>query len=92
MQEGADHLLGTHDFRNFCKVDAAHVTNFVRTILGCHVLPMPGCSLGERSLYVIHIIGTAFLWHQVSCDSIAFHQCQQASTHTVIQSASTAFT
>ena len=33
MQEAATHFVGDHDFRNFCKVDAQHVSNFRRTVL-----------------------------------------------------------
>ncbi|WEW55002.1 pseudouridine synthase deg1 [Emydomyces testavorans] len=33
MREGAKHFVGSHDFRNFCKVDASkQITNFVRKI------------------------------------------------------------
>lgn len=33
MQKAANKLVGAHDFRNFCKMDAVNVSNFVRTIL-----------------------------------------------------------
>ena len=65
MQAAAHYLLGEHDFRNFCKVDAGHVTNFTRTVLSCRLEPMPGCAFGGSTLFVLHITGTAFLWHQV---------------------------
>lgn len=33
MNEAAQHLIGEHDFRNFCKMDVENgVTNFVRSI------------------------------------------------------------
>ncbi|KAK2746621.1 hypothetical protein FQN57_002965 [Myotisia sp. PD_48] len=33
MQEAANHYVGSHDFRNFCKVDTSkQITNFVRRI------------------------------------------------------------
>lgn len=33
MREGANYFMGSHDFRNFCKVDASkQITNFVRKI------------------------------------------------------------
>ncbi|KAM5473435.1 pseudouridine synthase deg1 [Microsporum audouinii] len=34
MREAAQHFVGSHDFRNFCKVDTSkQITNFVRRIL-----------------------------------------------------------
>ena len=33
MQQAAAQFVGEHDFRNFCKVDAQHVSNFRRTVL-----------------------------------------------------------
>lgn len=33
MAEGARRLVGTHDFRNFCKMDADNVSNFRRTVI-----------------------------------------------------------
>jgi len=32
MREAALHLIGEHDFRNFCKMDVVNSTSFVRTI------------------------------------------------------------
>lgn len=32
MREGAQKFVGEHDFRNFCKMDAANVHNFRRHI------------------------------------------------------------
>lgn len=66
MQEAASHFVGEHDFRNFCKVDAEHVKNFVRRILDFRVKLVQPPSSDGRALYALHIKGTAFLWHQVS--------------------------
>ena len=66
MQEAAAHFIGEHDFRNFCKVDAEHVKNFVRTILDFRVKLVRPPGTDGRALYALHIAGTAFLWHQVS--------------------------
>lgn len=66
MQEAAAHFVGEHDFRNFCKIDAEHVKNFVRTILDFRVKLVQPPSADGRALYALHIKGTAFLWHQVS--------------------------
>lgn len=43
MQEGAARLVGQHDFRNFCKMKAAVVHNFVREILSSTISPVPQC-------------------------------------------------
>jgi tRNA pseudouridine synthase len=40
MQAGADQLVGFHDYRNFCKIDAMNVKNFERRILSFHVRPL----------------------------------------------------
>lgn len=41
MKEACTYLVGTHDFRNFCKLDASkQITNFTRTILRCEISPL----------------------------------------------------
>lgn len=40
MREGARHFLGSHDFRNFCKIDPSkQITNFVRYISHIDIEP-----------------------------------------------------
>jgi len=40
MDEAARHLVGEHDFRSFCKLDASgHVKHFVRRVISARVLP-----------------------------------------------------
>ncbi len=63
MQEAAGHFVGDHDFRNFCKVDAQHVSSFRRTILDFRIVPV-GLQ-GAAQVCALHVRGTAFLWHQV---------------------------
>jgi tRNA pseudouridine38/39 synthase len=42
MREGAKHFVGSHDFRNFCKLDTSkQITNFVRTISHADIEPAP---------------------------------------------------
>ncbi|KZV87203.1 tRNA pseudouridine synthase [Exidia glandulosa HHB12029] len=61
MREAASLLLGEHDFRNFCKLDAAkQISNFRRRIDRAEISPVDA---GE--LWVFDLIGSAFLWHQV---------------------------
>lgn len=69
MRVAAAHLVGPHDFRNFCKLDVEHVHSFERTILACEVLQLPPHAPGtaaEVPVCVLHVRGTAFLWHQVT--------------------------
>jgi tRNA pseudouridine38/39 synthase len=61
MRKGARMLLGTHDFRNFCKMDVVNVSNFVREVLDIDILEGP---VGVSYLW---IRGNAFLYHQIRC-------------------------
>lgn len=47
------------------QVDAEHVVSFKRTILDFRIEALPGEGLAGRRLAAIHIVGSAFLWHQV---------------------------
>lgn len=64
MQEAAQHLVGPHDFRNFCKADVAQVKNFMRQVLSASIEPA-GTRCAGMSVVALRIKGTAFLWHQV---------------------------
>ena len=62
MRNGAQRLLGEHDFRNFCKLDPSkQITNYNRTILKADINPVSDV----KDLYVLDLVGTAFLYHQV---------------------------
>ena len=67
MQDGASRLLGEHDFRNLCKMDASkQITNFRRTILQASI--SPARLEGKADLdgvWVFDLKGTAFLYNQV---------------------------
>lgn len=76
MQEACGYLLGEHDFRNLCKLDASkQITNFKRTIVRCTVTPLvdaaparaPRTTHPDTGLLVLDLEGSAFLWHQVRC-------------------------
>ena len=71
MQQGLDRLVGTHDFRNFCKMDVEKVYNFERKIYSAQVCTMKddGGSDGRRNLCYLQVHGQAFLWHQIRCIS-----------------------
>ncbi|KAK9822421.1 hypothetical protein WJX74_005182 [Apatococcus lobatus] len=67
MQQAASYFVGEHDFRNFCKADVRHVSNFRRTILDFQMQPEPGIAVGGIQLWSLYVKGSAFLWHQVRC-------------------------
>ena len=46
------------------QADAEHVVSFKRTILDFRINTQAGESLGGRCLACLHIVGSAFLWHQ----------------------------
>ncbi|KZT05310.1 tRNA pseudouridine synthase [Laetiporus sulphureus 93-53] len=60
MQDAASRLVGEHDFRNICKVDASkQLTIFTRRILSADINP------ADNGVYVLDLIGNAFLYNQV---------------------------
>lgn len=64
MQDAADRLVGEHDFRNLCKLDPSkQLTTFARKILSARLNPAQAD--GASTLYVLDLIGTAFLYNQV---------------------------
>ena len=67
MQDAASRLIGEHDFRNLCKLDASkQITNFRRTILQASISPArleDGADLD--GVWVFDLKGTAFLYNQV---------------------------
>jgi len=60
-------MIGTHDFRNFCKGDEAagkeddEEQNFIRRVYSIKFNPAPG------NMMVAVIVGSSFLWHQIWC-------------------------
>ncbi|KAJ1424950.1 Pseudouridine synthase I, TruA [Sesbania bispinosa] len=66
MESAGMKLVGEHDFRNFCKMDAANVHNYRRHITTFEISPTDVRYDGNQ-LWVIKIRGSAFLWHQVRC-------------------------
>ncbi|KAI8324705.1 tRNA pseudouridine synthase [Martensiomyces pterosporus] len=62
MKDAASRYAGTHDFRNFCRLDPAkQITNFERQVFSIGISPVPSC------VPFLELRGTAFLWHQVRC-------------------------
>ncbi|KAK9449327.1 pseudouridine synthase [Limtongia smithiae] len=68
MREAVGFLVGTHDFRNFCKIDGSkQITHFFRQILSADITLIDADAEGDEEIYVFDLRGTAFLWHQVRC-------------------------
>lgn len=69
MRRAASLLIGTHDFRNFCKRDPSKdVENYVRTILESRIESVnPLDTDRPDSMFKFVVRGTAFLYHQVRC-------------------------
>ena len=59
MKIGALKLIGTHNFRNFCKNDPT-VNEYKRKLTSIQITP-----LNENSIIYFKIIGQSFLWQQV---------------------------
>ncbi|KAK2980500.1 hypothetical protein RJ640_022502, partial [Escallonia rubra] len=66
METAGRTFVGEHDFRNFCKMDAANVHNYRRLITSFEIFPCNERFDGDQ-LWAMKIIGSAFLWHQVRC-------------------------
>lgn len=81
MQKALDYMVGTHDFRNLCKMNCEEVDNFVRVIKYGKIIKtnsLPSSSslsntdnnennLDYRLPCYFEIQGQAFLWHQIRC-------------------------
>ncbi|XP_059631490.1 uncharacterized protein LOC132274269 [Cornus florida] len=66
METAGKKFVGEHDFRNFCKMDAANVHNYRRHITSFDISPCNERFEGDE-LWAMKIKGSAFLWHQVRC-------------------------
>jgi tRNA pseudouridine38/39 synthase len=73
MRQGLKLLVGRHDFRNLCKMDVEHVSNFERVI---HAADIVECTSqndngsgidDDQQVCYFQILGQAFLWHQIRC-------------------------
>lgn len=80
MQRALDKLIGTHDFRNLCKMDTEAVSNFQRCIKYAKLVviddPDDNSNRGQiastrdkeyRQMCYFEICGQAFLWHMIRC-------------------------
>lgn len=53
MQKAAEKFIGEHDFRNFCKMDAANVKNYKRRITKFYISP---CNQRYSIVYYMEIV------------------------------------
>lgn len=81
MRKAIDYFKGTHDFRNFCKLDKSKLTtNYIRTIDSVEITKFMSfsdneskevCSSNEKNcskdIYQLQIKSSGFLWHQIRC-------------------------
>ncbi|MEW5315549.1 MAG: hypothetical protein WDW38_006970 [Sanguina aurantia] len=66
MREAASLLIGSHDYRNFCKADVTAVRSFERTIIQFDIDEVAVGTPGAN-ICALTVKGSAFLWHQVRC-------------------------
>lgn len=68
MKDAAKHLIGEHDYRNFCKIDPK-LEHFIRGIKTMEIEQFSpdihsGCGY---EVMVAKIVAKSFLWHQIRC-------------------------
>lgn len=72
MNQAVQQVVGTHDFRNLCKMDVANgVVEYYRRIMSANIKI---CSENNQfstsrdyDMCELTIVGKAFLWHQIRC-------------------------
>jgi len=67
MRKACALLVGSHDFRNFCKIDAANVMSFIREIRAVEIECIQEAKDPKHNLLAFVLKGSGFLWHQVRC-------------------------
>jgi len=65
MREAAALIIGTHDFRNFSKIDVVSMMTWERTVYESKIMEVEHSSLGDEQLCYYEIKGDGFLWHMV---------------------------
>ena len=78
MREACGKLVGTHDFRNFCKMNVKDCHDYKRHIKECRIEKRSvertaGAFLRETD-WVLIIEGSSFLWHMVRCIAAVLFQ------------------
>jgi tRNA pseudouridine38/39 synthase len=64
MQQAAQHLVGEHNFQNFCKMNLENTTQHVRCVVSASVETFPLSYIRKEDMLVFRIRGSSFLWHQ----------------------------
>ncbi|KAH5379729.1 tRNA pseudouridine synthase [Parastagonospora nodorum] len=99
MQLACESLIGLHDFRNMCKIDASkQLTNFKRRIFYAGIEEVSPLSVpsylshsaitppDQPKMYAFVLHGSAFLWHQVrSIVAILFLIGQRLESPSLVQ-------
>jgi tRNA pseudouridine38/39 synthase len=69
MRQAGQNFVGSHDFRNFCKINPAQVVSFLRKMLDVKIVRSDGQPDGDDPMAVFEIVicGYSFLWHQIRC-------------------------
>lgn len=68
MRTACKMLIGTHDFRNFCKMDVNNgVLSYMRSIYDTDIYISQEMKCSDFNMYYMELTGKAFLWHQVRC-------------------------
>lgn len=70
LNQAGQYLLGTHDYRNFCKMDVANgVVSYIRQITSVEAKKLQNNaeSCNPFDMCCLTIVGRAFLWHQIRC-------------------------
>lgn len=70
MQEACKHLVGSHDFRNLCKMDVGNgVVNYIRRLDNVEIklATRNHENMTQYDMHYLQIKGSAFLWHMIRC-------------------------
>lgn len=70
MQEACKFLVGSHDFRNLCKMDVGNgVVNYIRRLdnVEIKIATRNHEDLVAFDMMYLEIKGSAFLWHMIRC-------------------------
>jgi tRNA pseudouridine38/39 synthase len=71
MQGALNLLIGSHNFRNFCRIDMNKSridTPYVREIFEATISPLDDQALDNPyQMFQLKVRGSGFLWHQIRC-------------------------
>lgn len=68
IEQACKNLLGSHDFRNLCKMDVGNgVVNYIRRIDIATIKEATKGETEDYDMFYLEIKGSAFLWHMIRC-------------------------